>query len=412
MIEVQPEVRPAVATKEQTGQRRFTLRQWMLLPLIGILPLIAIAGLSELIARKVYVESPPTSHPCLVLNDPSTGVRAIPNSVCMQKTLESGWVEFRFNSCGHRAGMECGRKSPGVYRIVLMGSSLSEGWTVPREKSFAALLPAMLSKDTGQNVELYNEGMEWGSPHSSDLRFNDVLAMKPDLILWPVTPWDIYNVDLTVPYPVTTTKANGGTPRPAGGKLAKIRHIWAELSMAKLTDYLSHHSTAFFMVQHWLYKSDSIYLGLSESVRDQWTDSLVDHPGAEWQAKLEQFGGYTADMIARAKAAGVPFVVVVLPRHAQAVMIASGDWPPNLDPYSFGNQIKPFIEKDGGVYIDILPDFRNLPHIHSGFHPVDPHLNIAGHAMVAGVLEHALTSGPVPALSVKPTASAVAEGGK
>jgi hypothetical protein len=406
MIEVQAEACPADVEKAQSGHRRFTIRRWMLLPLAGILPVIVIIGLSELIARKVYVESSPTSHPCLVLNDPTTGVRAIPNSTCMQKTLESNWVEFKFNSCGHRAGMECGRKAPGAYRIVLLGSSLSEGWTVPREKSFAGLLPAMLSKDTGQSVELYNEGMEWGSPHSVDLRFNDVLAMKPDLILWPVTPWDIDNVDMTVPYPATPAPAKSGTAKPAGGKLAKIRHLWSELSMAKLTDYLSHNSKAFFMVQHWLYKSDSIYLGLSESVKDEWTDSLEDHPGPEWQDKLQRFGGYSADMISRAKAAGVPLVVVVLPRHAQAVMIASGDWPSTLDPFAFGEQIKPIVEREGGVYIDILPDFRNLPHIHNGFYPVDPHLNVAGHAMVAGVLEKALTSGPVPELRAQ------AEGGK
>jgi hypothetical protein len=87
-------------------------------------------------------------------------------------------------------------------------------------------------------------------------------------------------------------------------------------------------------------------------------------------------------------------------------MIASGDWPSTLDPFAFGEQIKPIVEREGGVYIDILPDFRNLPHIHNGFYPVDPHLNVAGHAMVAGVLEKALTSGPVPELRAQ------AEGGK
>ena len=78
MIEVQAEACPADVEKAQSGHRRFTIRRWMLLPLAGILPVIVIIGLSELIARKVYVESSPTSHPCLVLNDPTTGVRGYP----------------------------------------------------------------------------------------------------------------------------------------------------------------------------------------------------------------------------------------------------------------------------------------------------------------------------------------------
>jgi hypothetical protein len=387
-------------------------RDWILLPLMAILPLIVLVAFTEFIARQTFIESPPTSHPCLVLNDASTGVRAIPNSVCMQKTLESGWVEFRFNGSGHRAVMEALPKPPGVYRIVLIGSSLSEGWTVPREKSFAALLPGMLSKDTGHDIDLYNEGMEWGSPHSTDLRFNQVLEAKPDLILWPVTPWDIYNVSMTVPYPTNAESSSTHKPGEGGTRAGPLHRLWAKLTMAKLTDFLSHNSKAFFMLQHWLYKSDSIYLGRSLSVTDEWTPSLQDRPSAEWQEKLRQFDGYTADMMARAKAAGVPFVVMALPRHAQAVMIASGDWPADLNPYSFGNQLKPIVEKNGGVYIDILPAFRNIPNIHSDFYPVDPHLDIAGHAAAATVLEKGLTGGAIPALSAQSPAAGTAQGAK
>ena len=69
----------------------------------------------------------------------------------------------------------------------MVGSSLAEGFTVSQEQSFAAKLPLILSRDTGHSIELYNEGMEWGTPRSIDLRFDDALAAKPDLILWPVT---------------------------------------------------------------------------------------------------------------------------------------------------------------------------------------------------------------------------------
>src|SRR5258707_3967495 len=113
------------------------------LPLIAIMALAAIELPMEFIARKLYSETGAPS--CLIFNDPSKGAQAVPNSTCDQKIFESRTAKFHFNSCGHRDPVDCGPKPPSVYRVVLVGSSLAQGFPMAFEESFQGLLPGLLS---------------------------------------------------------------------------------------------------------------------------------------------------------------------------------------------------------------------------------------------------------------------------
>jgi len=120
-------------------EKRLPRRDWILLPLLAALTICLLAGATELMARKLYSASTTSVYNCIVQDEPSTGFRAIPNSVCWEKALESQRVEYRFNSCGQRAETECGAKRPGDYRIALPGSSMVMGDVVPQASSFSAL---------------------------------------------------------------------------------------------------------------------------------------------------------------------------------------------------------------------------------------------------------------------------------
>ncbi len=104
-------------------------------------------------------------------------------------------VEFRLDNAGYRSGMVNGPKPPGAYRIVLIGSSVALGERVPFERTLAALLPKKLSQQSGRKIELYNEGMAYGFARNTDLRFQDALAVDPDIILWLLTPLDVGRAD-------------------------------------------------------------------------------------------------------------------------------------------------------------------------------------------------------------------------
>ena len=369
-------------------------RLWLVLPLLSLATIVGVVAAVEFIARQVYVESKTTTFPCLVMNDASTGVRGVPNSTCSQKIFESKLTQFSLNSCGHRAGMECGPKPDDVYRIVLVGSSFSYGMWVPQEASFAALLPAELSRRTGRKIELYNESMQWGTPHSVQLRFKEVLAAKPDMVLWALTPFDIENADVTLPFV---------PPADAGGAADRASGLWGRLLAAaskkpildlihdgwrRVVESLDQTRTV-FMLQHLLYQSQSQYVkhylmqGASASF-------LRTRPDAAWQAQLAQVDAYAADLENQTRSIGATFVGTMLPQRAQAAMISSAQWPAGFDPYQVGEDVRAIIERHGGTYVDVLHEFRAVPNPEQHYFAVDGHVDPDGHAIFSRLLADAL----------------------
>jgi hypothetical protein len=324
--------------------------------------------------------------------------------VCWDKGNESELTEYRFNSCGQRASFECGPKTPGTYRIVMVGSSFAMGDRVAESDSLAALLPAELSRQTGRNIELYNQGMLWGTPASVSLRFNKVLAAQPDMILWPIGPWDIQNVNVVMPYEMN--KASDFDKKDAHqlssmSFAARIRLSIGSFARNAVPPSVSTHiAQARVMLQHSLYQSQSQYLDSYLLNGAQDAEFLRDEPNAQWSAQLKKFDEYIASMEEQSRAAGVTFVAVFVPNRAQAAMISLGEWPDGYDPYKVGDEVRAIVTSHGGTYIDILPGYRNPPNPEHDYLAVDGHPDAHGHAFITGLLDKALIGGAVPALKV------------
>jgi hypothetical protein len=405
-------------SRESTKLKR---RDWILLPLISLLTLCILSAAVELTARRLFPAPHITALSCLILNDPSTGVRAIPNSTCVDQLYESKPVDYVYNNCGHRAGMPCQPKQPGTFRIVLVGSSFAEGLFVSREKTFAALLPAELSRDTGRRIELYNEGMQWGTPRSVDRRFNEALAAKPDMILWAVTPFDVEYASLTLPS-WSQVLPNGIGPAATGRQVTARKSLFRRVAAALTTRPLPtvlrdswerilqdfSETRTSVLLQHFLYQSQSHYVKTFLR-RGDGTEFLKTEPSERWQSDLKEFAGYDADVQAKARAAGIPLVVVILPNRVQAAMISMGQWPDGFDPYKFGNDVRSILENNGGTYIDILHHFRNIPNPERNYYALDGHIDPNGHAIVSGLLARELTGGAVPSLAAIPEQRNAAE---
>jgi hypothetical protein len=378
-------------------------RDWVILPLISMLTIVLIFGATELISRRMFAASRTGYERCMVLDDPETGARGIPNSVCWEKAPESPWIEYQFNSCGHRAGMACGPKPAGSYRIVVIGSSVALGQRVQREESFAALLPQELMRRTGRTVELYNEAMGFSFSHSTTLRFRDVLAARPDLILWVLTPLDLSRGADVVP--------KGNLDPGAGLDFTKrnwrrLRAAFASKSMeAGGAELFSNTKTA-YMLQHYLYESQSETLESTFRASDDETGYLRAVPSTDWQGFLGQFESDAEDIEQQAKAAGIPIVVTLVPGRAQAAMISLGEWPTAFDPYRLDGELQSIVVSGGGSYIDILPDFRSVPNPERLYFPMDGHPNVEGNATISSMLARELTSGAIPALRATPNGAA------
>ena len=383
-------------------------RDWILLPLLSVLTIFTLAISMQWMGRILFRSDNPVGD-CIV-SDPLTGRHGVPNRACWKKESESPSVEYSFNSCGHRAGMECGPKAPDTYRIVLTGSSYPFGWTVPREETFAALLPLELSRRTGRKIELYNEGIigDGGIPRNVGKRFNEVLEAQPDAILWVLDPWDIDKADRNGPplawqdigaAEMVRQVLAGKSPLEAVPTLlGLIRDKWVV-------------SKAGMLIQHYIFLSQSEYVKLYLA-RGTQSGFLDAEPDSDWRRRLELFNSYSADFEGQANAAGVPVIVTLVPNRAQAAMISMGHWPPGYDPYKLGEEVRAIVASHGETYIDILPDFRTVPNPEQYYYPIDNHPDASGHAIIADMLARELTSGSVPALRAANQPRAALEKGR
>lgn len=384
--------------------RRLSRRDWVLLPTIALLTVSVIAASIELIARALFPELDETKS-CYSDNR-LTGPRGIPDSVCRAKLPEGHMVEYRFNGHGDYTDNEGGAKAPGVFRIVMLGSSFAMGDGVPREESFAALLPNELWKHTGQKAEVYNEALPRRSARRFALQMGDTLALEPDMILWVFTYTDVRTASImtasddVLDYQTAAADGRNGTKnrdisiwknlreksRDAAVLLEhRINDQWrASRSFVLLTDAMA------------AVESQSQFLASNRTDETQYLDAV---PSDQRIRHLKELDIYAGEILDRAKSAGVPVVAVLLPTRLQAAFLSNGSWPSSIDPYSLDNELRVIITKHGGTYVDILPYFRSIRNAERYYFPADGHPNSDGHALIADMLAKELTSVKIPGLA-------------
>jgi hypothetical protein len=254
-----------------------------------------------------------------------------------------------------------------------------------------------LSRLTKRKVELYNEGMASRNVLGVARHFDEVLAADPDMVLWVLTPWELSNPQFQISAP---------SAGPITSELGSMKRTFATESIPDAFRDLSPQLLAFFLqharsiqvLQHYLYQSRSLYVRSYLMKGEDETGFLRAEPGSRWKGYLQQLDTNAAEIGKRAKAAGVPLVVVLLPNRAQAAMISMRESPKGYDPYELGNELRAIVERNGGTYIDILDGFRALPNSEQYYFPIDGHPDVDGHRIISGLLANALTSGTVPAL--------------
>lgn len=378
-------------TRQVEGCEGSTLprRDWILLPLVAIVTICLIGFSAEIIARHLLPESKTSLNQCLLPNDPG-GIRGVPNSVCTEKTPEGEWTVYKFNGCGDYAGMPCGPKPPGSYRIVVVGSSFAMGQRVTNETRMSTVLSQQLSQRAHREINVYNQATGDGFPQNVQARFNDALALKPDMILWPLGAYDLKNVSAEEAgvYRAKTPALIRLKDDILGGVL--LEHVRIDLTSTHAAVALRH-----FVIQE---ESPDRYVRSYLLGPDSETGFLKDDFSPGWTANLRNFDKLAADIEKRSLAAGVPFVAFLAPTRAQAAMISLGHWPDGYDPYKLDAEMHRIIVNYGGVWIDILPAYRTLSHPELDYLPVDGHQNARAHAMIAGLLVDSFMSNGLPSL--------------
>lgn len=376
------------------GNRR---RDWIVLPAIALVTALGIVGLAEVTARIAFPQQRAILASCFVLNDPVHGVRGKPGCTFDEARGESESVRYRLDDLGYRNPEGLLTNSAGAFRIVMTGSSIALAEHVAQPQSAAAILPQLLQRQTGRRTVLYNEGIGFGFVRNTDLRFQDVLKLSPDLILWMITPYDVLGASLVNP---TKSGVSWGNRSLLSKVKSRILTYFAnETFQQAISDFLGRTRTA-FAFRYLVYRSPSLYLKSYLAQVDSEEGFLRKNLSPEWLGHMEEVQKDSADISRKAHAAHIPLVVVYVPNHAQAEMIAMGQTPSGYDPYQLDARLRSMMTAEGDIYLDILPAYRNLPvaDIQQDYLPVDGHPNASGQALIARLIAQQLTSGVIPAL--------------
>jgi hypothetical protein len=364
-------------------------RDWILLPMLGILTIVFLAGSVELIARWMFPQlgTGAAGEDCMVFNDPSTGARGIPNCKVMEKIAEGELLQYRFNNKGFRSDEDFGPKKPGTYRIVMLGTSMTMGMRVPIEKTFASLLPPELSRRTRLKVELYNEAMAYRTPDVMADHFGEVLKADPDMVLWTLTIGDLGTQAEAKMLPISDRNSSYLVRA-----WHRVKEAYAAQSSMDLIRYIFRHTRTCTLLTHYLYSSKSQFVRASVMRGIYMSELNMDQ-----KRKLQLFDRDYARMEAQAEKSGVLLVVALLPDHAEADMLLTQDLPPDVDPYKFGEELRSIVASHGGTYVDIFSFVRSKPDLQYGYFNAEGHLNALGHAILNEAFAQVLTNGSVRA---------------
>jgi hypothetical protein len=114
---------------------------------------------------------------------------------------------------------------------------------------------------------------------------------------------------------------------------------------------------------------------------------------------LKEFDGYAAQIEDKAKEEHIPIVAVFVPSRVHAAILSMKERPVGLDPYKLDQEVRDVIERHGGLYIDILHDYSEVPGSEEHYYPTDGHPDADGQAMISEFLARRLTPGSIPQLA-------------
>ena len=373
------------ALNEPKAAAALPRRDYILLPLLSISTVIVLFAAAEVIARNIW--SAGEKGYCIV-QDPSNGPEGKPNCTAKVKIPESAWVTETYNSCGYRSPAPCGPKPAGTDRIVVLGSSVAEGYLVPGDEIFPAQAAKTLSQACARPVEFQNLGTEGAAPIYSYRRLREALALKPDLVVMAINPWDVeQQIDPKL-------MAMRKDPRPIDQAPALI----IKLSPLQKLQSLVRDSRTLLVAQHYLLQNRDIFLNLYLHGGDHTAFVKVPFTPA-WDKRFRDVDLLLGEMAAEFHSAGVPFLVLAVPERAQALMLTTPNLPANVDPYAFDRRISQIAAQYGILYVDGLKALAQVPKPDRLFFVVDGHPTPEAHVLMGQAIARKLIAAKIAPFS-------------
>jgi hypothetical protein len=299
-------------------------------------------------------------------------------------------VEYHFNECGYRTEEPCGPKPSGTLRVVVMGTSISEGMYVAYDETFPVRAQRELSRLSKRPVEFQNTSYWKLTLTSQYLLLDGALALDPDAILLAVAPFDVeHNVALGAP---------SQPQQPQVGRVrADIADALGGVWTGVRTELLQ--SRLMFAVQHYLLQNEGFLYQAYMNCGDN-GDVLHQPWSAACQRRFAAFDSLVGKMAQKLRGSAVPVLVVPIPNRVAAAMVSNGVALPGVDPYAFQRKVSEIATSHGMGFVDVMAEFRHTPHSEALFLPVDGHPTGGAHALIAHAVVARLTDGSVPVFSI------------
>jgi GDSL-like Lipase/Acylhydrolase family len=372
---------PRTATQTRP---RFPRRDYVLLPLLSLLTVGVLFTVTEVVTRLVWSEH--EDDVCFI-NDPVTGFRFKPNCTSRVKNAEGNWTSNSYNDCGYRSPTSCGAKPPGSVRIAILGSSVSQGVFVPYDETFPARVAAALKRDCHKTVDVQNLGVPNTSPIYVYRRLKEALSLKPDIVLFVLTPFDLeQHMD-------PEQLAHRNDPNPVIEAPAATIQLTPYKRLQKfLTD-----SRTTYVAQHFLLQNQETFIRLYLLYGDK-ADFLRQPFTPAWERRFEDLDLIVGDMAKRIQASGSTLLLMPVPSRAEAAMLSYRHPLPRVDAAAFSKRIAQIAERHGAGYVDLMSEFKETPRPEDLFYVVDGHVTSQGYAVIAHGLLEKLMDGSVPPL--------------
>ena len=360
---------------------RLPPRDYIILPLLSLCTVVLMLGASEFAARLIWPVRDFDS--CLVYN-PSLGGRFRSNCTSVTKNAESGWVVNKYNQCGYRSAAPCGVKLSGTVRVVVLGSSFTQGDFVPYSETFAAEASEKLTAICGRPVQFQNLGVEGATPLDVSRRVEEVIRLRPDAVIYPVTPYDLETMPASHPNQAPVSA------RPVDS-ISFLKKMYLRVGQTV------RESRTVFVAQHYMFENPSLYVKLFLVYGDK-ADFLRQPFTPAWRDRFDAFNALIGDMSTSFRAAHIPFVITAAPSRAIAAMLNDPSLPHRVDPYAFARTIAQIAATNRVQYIDLIAPFSRIRNASALFFPVDGHLKGSGQAIISDAIVGKLLDGTFPGL--------------
>jgi hypothetical protein len=365
---------------DSTSKRRVPRRDFVVLPLLSIITVLLMFGVAELACRIFW---PAREYDTCAVGDDVTGFRMRPNCTSTMKNAEGVWTTNRYNECGYRSETSCGPKPPGAFRIVLLGSSVAQGTFIPYGQTFFARAAKQISAQCHTVVDVQSLGVPNSSPIFVYRRLNEALALKPDVVLFVLTPFDLEQKI----NPAQLAERNDPHPRfsePA---------VQLRIGPFKRLERTLLQSRAVLIAQHYLFSDENTFLRLYLVYGDK-ADFLRSPLSPAWQKRYEDLSVIIGDMAERVRAAGASLCVMPVPSRAEAALL-SAPRRPGIDAEAFGRTLEKIASQHGAKSIDLMNTFEKIPKSENLFYVVDGHLTPEGQKAVSQQVARALMKGGI-----------------